>query len=151
MDDQAAGRRKRRRRSAHTTGTPVWKSSRPTLTQCTEKQFLNDLVDFMAERLDRKYDSDNFPDAILNGRKLDLFNLYREVVRRGGYGCAWACDDAEACRHLLVAWGLLSLAYCQHVRDSVSGGEPACHTLPNDSMRSLLDEIAVLWHAFAAS
>lgn len=27
-----------------------------------------------------------FPDAVLNGSKIDLFNLYREVVRRGGFG-----------------------------------------------------------------
>ena len=30
---------------------------------------------------------ETFPDAILNGRPLDLFALYKEVVRRGGYRC----------------------------------------------------------------
>ena len=87
MDGAVAGKRKRRRRSAQT-GTPAWRTSRPSLATCTEKQFLADLVDFMRERLDRKYDTEHFPDAILNGRRLDLFNLYKEVVRRGGYGCA---------------------------------------------------------------
>ncbi|KAK9800299.1 hypothetical protein WJX73_007633 [Symbiochloris irregularis] len=81
----AAGRRKRRRKGVPE-GANVWKTSRPPMLTCTEKQFLNDLCDFMRERLNRKYDPDNFPDAILNGRRLDLFKLYKEVVRRGGYG-----------------------------------------------------------------
>jgi hypothetical protein len=29
--------------------------------------------------------SDNFPEVVLNGKRLDLFNLYREVVSRGGF------------------------------------------------------------------
>ena len=86
MDGEVAVRRKRRRRSA-AAGTVAWKTSRPVLPQCTEKAFLTDLCDFMRERLDRNYDAESFPDAILNGRRLDLFNLYKEVVRRGGYGC----------------------------------------------------------------
>lgn len=37
------------------------------------------------ERKHAKINSDNFPDAVLNGQRLDLHNLYREVSQRGGW------------------------------------------------------------------
>jgi len=33
----------------------------------------------------KRLNRDTFPDAILNGAKLDLFALYKEVVSRGGF------------------------------------------------------------------
>lgn len=40
---------------------------------------------------------DVFPDTILNGRQLDLFNLYKEVVKRGGirYVASHSADGNE--------------------------------------------------------
>jgi hypothetical protein len=62
-----------------------WKSSRPALPQCSEEAFLSDLIAFLTERQGRQIDPRTFPEAILNGSKLDLFHLYKEVCSRGGY------------------------------------------------------------------
>ncbi|KAK9814581.1 hypothetical protein WJX72_008178 [[Myrmecia] bisecta] len=64
---------------------PVWESDRPSLSRCSEAVFLKDLVAFLEARRGRKIDMANFPEAVLNGAKLDLFNLYKEVCQRGGY------------------------------------------------------------------
>eukprot|EP00884_Botryococcus_braunii_P018880 jgi/Botrbrau1/5676/Bobra.0071s0017.1 len=62
-----------------------WKSGRPALRLCTEEDFLDDLHLFLTERKVRQVPArEAFPDAILNGSKLDLFNLYKEVCQRGG-------------------------------------------------------------------
>lgn len=58
---------------------------------CGERAFLEDLCAFHRERGGRpSAHPDTFPDAILNGTQLDLFNLYREVTQRGGFQCARA-------------------------------------------------------------
>jgi hypothetical protein len=58
------------------------------MPECSEAQFLEDLCAFHRERLGKKAASpDSFPDAILNGTRLDLYNLYREVTSRGGFRC----------------------------------------------------------------
>ena len=62
------------------------------LTWCALPQ---DLCNFLREKLDRRVDPEIFPDAILNGRRLDVFNLYKEVTRRGGFGCTPACLQLE--------------------------------------------------------
>ncbi|CAD7704105.1 unnamed protein product [Ostreobium quekettii] len=62
-----------------------YKSNRPSLDQCTEQDFLGDLIAFLQERRGKVIDLEKFPEAVLNGVKLDLFNLYREVCSRGGF------------------------------------------------------------------
>lgn len=44
----------------------------------------------------RQVDPDTFPDAVLNGSRLDLFGLYREVVTRGGFTCVPPCCALHA-------------------------------------------------------
>ncbi|CAH9088676.1 unnamed protein product [Cuscuta europaea] len=56
---------------------------------CSEEEFLQDVMQFLKLRghirLIPQGGLAEFPDAVLNARRLDLFNLYREVVTRGGF------------------------------------------------------------------
>ncbi|XP_022844418.1 AT-rich interactive domain-containing protein 4 [Olea europaea var. sylvestris] len=56
---------------------------------CSEEEFLKDVMQFLIlrghNRLIPQGGLAEFPDAILNAKRLDLFNLYREVVTRGGF------------------------------------------------------------------
>ncbi len=56
--------------------------------ECSEAQFLEDLCAFHCERNGKNVTPETFPDAILNGSRLDLYNLYKEVTSRGGIKCA---------------------------------------------------------------
>eukprot|EP00884_Botryococcus_braunii_P005436 jgi/Botrbrau1/14894/Bobra.0248s0011.2 len=60
--------------------------SRRSLEQMTEEEFLQDLVAFLTERneLDLAKQLTN-KRVTCNNRPLDIFNLYREVMRRGGF------------------------------------------------------------------
>ncbi|XP_051135750.1 AT-rich interactive domain-containing protein 4 [Andrographis paniculata] len=62
---------------------------RSPLHVCSEEEFLNDVMKFLIlrghNRLIPQGGLPEFPDAILNAKRLDLFNLYREVVTRGGF------------------------------------------------------------------
>jgi hypothetical protein len=66
--------------------------SRAPIGTCTEEVFLSDLVNFLKNQLKRSIDPATFPEIILNGSKLDVFTLYREVCRRGGYEAANRID-----------------------------------------------------------
>ncbi len=46
------------------------------------------MCEYLSERKGKRLNRDTFPDAILNGVKLDLMALYKEVVSRGGFKCA---------------------------------------------------------------
>lgn len=50
-----------------------------------QEEFLQDVCAFHRSRGVKNVSPDNFPDAILNGRRLDVYNLYREVTTRGGF------------------------------------------------------------------
>ncbi|KAG5021631.1 hypothetical protein JHK85_017973 [Glycine max] len=56
---------------------------------CSEEEFLKDVMEFLIlrghNRLIPQGGLTEFPDAILNGKRLDLYNLYKEVVTRGGF------------------------------------------------------------------
>ena len=52
-----------------------------------QEEFLQDLCAFHRSRGIKNVSPDNFPDAILNGSRLDVHNLYREVTSRGGFRC----------------------------------------------------------------
>ncbi|CAK9171162.1 unnamed protein product, partial [Ilex paraguariensis] len=56
---------------------------------CAEEEFLKDVMQFLIlrghTRLIPQGGLAEFPDAVLNAKRLDLFNLYREVVSRGGF------------------------------------------------------------------
>ncbi|CAL9247921.1 unnamed protein product [Arabidopsis halleri] len=56
---------------------------------CSEEEFLRDVMQFLLirghSRLVPPGGLAEFPDAVLNSKRLDLFNLYREVVSRGGF------------------------------------------------------------------
>lgn len=60
-------------------------SARPPLSHCSESEFLDDVCAYLSERKGKRLNRDTFPDAILNGAKLDLHTLYKEVVSRGGF------------------------------------------------------------------
>ncbi|KAJ7552209.1 hypothetical protein O6H91_06G046200 [Diphasiastrum complanatum] len=57
---------------------------RPPISECSE-----DVMQFLSSRghgrLIPPMGVETFPDAVLNGKRLDLYNLYREVVSRGGF------------------------------------------------------------------
>jgi hypothetical protein len=59
------------------------------MRECTEEDFLQDLIDFLGSRGQSRLippaGVDAFPEVVLNGKRLDLYNLYREVVSRGGF------------------------------------------------------------------
>ena len=50
-----------------------------------QEDFLQDLCAFHRSRGIKNVSPDNFPDAILNGSRLDVYHLYREVTSRGGF------------------------------------------------------------------
>ncbi|KAL9269129.1 AT-rich interactive domain-containing protein [Drosera capensis] len=62
---------------------------RASIHLCPEEEFLKDLMQFLIlrghARLVPQGGFAEFPDAILNSKRLDLYNLYREVVSRGGF------------------------------------------------------------------
>ncbi|XP_020582386.1 LOW QUALITY PROTEIN: AT-rich interactive domain-containing protein 4-like [Phalaenopsis equestris] len=63
--------------------------SRAPIQVCHEEEFLKDVMQFLVlrghSRLVPQGGLSEFPDAILNAKRLDLYNLYREVVSRGGF------------------------------------------------------------------
>ncbi|KAL3697125.1 hypothetical protein R1sor_011201 [Riccia sorocarpa] len=63
--------------------------SRQPIEDCAEEDFLADLIKFLVSRghgrLIPPAGAEAFPEVILNGKRLDLYNLYREVVSRGGF------------------------------------------------------------------
>jgi hypothetical protein len=63
--------------------------NRPPMVQCKEEEFLPDLISFLETRghgrLIPPAGVDAFPEVVLNGKRLDLYNLYKEVVSRGGF------------------------------------------------------------------
>jgi len=65
---------------------------RPAIDVCTNAEFLSDLVSFLKTQLGRTVDTATFPEISLNGSKLDVFTLYCEVCRRGGYAAANRID-----------------------------------------------------------
>ncbi|KAL9228482.1 hypothetical protein vseg_004060 [Gypsophila vaccaria] len=62
---------------------------RAPIQLCAEDDFLKDVMQFLIlrghNRLIPQGGLAEFPDAILNSKRLDLYNLYREVVSRGGF------------------------------------------------------------------
>ncbi|XP_057981938.1 AT-rich interactive domain-containing protein 4 isoform X2 [Malania oleifera] len=62
---------------------------RSPIQYCSEEEFLKDVMQFLIlrghTRLIPQGGLAEFPDAILNAKRLDLYNLYREVVSRGGF------------------------------------------------------------------
>ncbi|KAK6911804.1 ARID DNA-binding domain [Dillenia turbinata] len=62
---------------------------RSPIQVCSEEEFLRDVMQFLIlrghTRLIPQGGLAEFPDAILNAKRLDLYNLYREVVSRGGF------------------------------------------------------------------
>lgn len=63
--------------------------NRRPMHECSEDEFRKDVMQFLISRghgrLVPSTDVESFPDAVLNGKRLDLYNLYREVVSRGGF------------------------------------------------------------------
>lgn len=63
--------------------------NRPSIHECSDEEFRKDVMMFLISRghtrLVPSTDLEAFPDAVLNGKRLDLYNLYREVVSRGGF------------------------------------------------------------------
>ncbi|KAL0912206.1 hypothetical protein M5K25_018166 [Dendrobium thyrsiflorum] len=63
--------------------------NRCSIHDCSEEEFLKDLVQFLIlrghQRLVPPGGLSDFPGAVLNTKRLDLFCLYKEVVTRGGY------------------------------------------------------------------
>ncbi|CAL9205428.1 unnamed protein product [Musa hybrid cultivar] len=63
--------------------------NRSSIQVCSEVEFLEDVTQFLVlrghNRLVPQGGISKFPDAVLNAKRLDLFNLYRQVVSRGGF------------------------------------------------------------------
>lgn len=77
---------------AHSVGLSATKKHgclRQSLDECSEEEFIEDLMQFLVSRghgkLIPQTGIDSFPNVVLNGKRLDLYNLYREVVTRGGF------------------------------------------------------------------
>ena len=60
-------------------------STRPSLSKCSEEEFLDDVCSFLRANRGQAIERADFPDAILNGSQLDIFALYKETATRGGY------------------------------------------------------------------
>ncbi|XP_042469732.1 AT-rich interactive domain-containing protein 4-like isoform X2 [Zingiber officinale] len=62
---------------------------RSPIQDCSEEEFLEDVMQFLSHRghsrLVPQGGISEFPDVVLNAKRLDLFNLYKEVVSRGGF------------------------------------------------------------------
>ncbi|KAK4746855.1 hypothetical protein SAY87_025892 [Trapa incisa] len=62
---------------------------RSPIQVCSEEEFLRDVMQFLIvrgyNRLVPQGGLAKFPDVVLNAKRLDLFNLYKEVVSRGGF------------------------------------------------------------------
>eukprot|EP00249_Psilotum_nudum_P022396 c28503_g1_i1 orf=565-3126(+) len=62
---------------------------RRPIHDCSEEELLKDVMQFLISRghsrLVPSSGIESFPDAILNGKRLDLYNLYKEVASRGGF------------------------------------------------------------------
>ena len=66
-----------------------YNSTRPSsLQECSEQDFLEDLCLFWSSRKGTRLTVDTFLDTVLNGVRLDVWNLYKEVCQRGGFTCA---------------------------------------------------------------
>ncbi|XP_042398717.1 AT-rich interactive domain-containing protein 4-like isoform X1 [Zingiber officinale] len=63
--------------------------NRSPIQDCSEEEFLEDVMQFLLHRghsrLVPQGGLSEFPDVVLNAKRLDLFNLYKEVVSRGGF------------------------------------------------------------------
>ncbi|XP_062114384.1 AT-rich interactive domain-containing protein 4-like [Humulus lupulus] len=62
---------------------------RSPIHACSEEEFLKDVMQLLMLRGHTQLIPQSviaeFPDAILNGKRVDLCNLYKEVVTRGGF------------------------------------------------------------------
>ncbi|XP_030467799.1 AT-rich interactive domain-containing protein 4-like [Syzygium oleosum] len=62
---------------------------RSSIQVCSEEEFLKDVMHFLTvrghARLIPPGGLAEFPEAVLNAKRLDLYNLYKEVVSRGGF------------------------------------------------------------------
>lgn len=61
-------------------------SDRRGIIECSEREWMEDYCSFCSSQMGRRVTPETWPDAVLNGVPLDVFNLYREVVTRGGFG-----------------------------------------------------------------
>ena len=104
--EDGAGAAKRRKLAAAATPTPVWKSQRPRMKECSEAQFMEDLCAFHRERNGKNVTPETFPDAILNGSRLDLYRLYKEVTTRGGIKCVAIFSETQFISH----WNVLLMS-----------------------------------------
>ncbi|KAK3123565.1 hypothetical protein QOZ80_8AG0632820 [Eleusine coracana subsp. coracana] len=63
--------------------------NRLPIQDCSEEDFLKDVMHFLIQRghtrLVPQGGVAEFPDAVLNSKRLDLYTLYKEVVSRGGF------------------------------------------------------------------
>lgn len=88
---------------------------RPPLNICSEEQFLEDLVIFLSVLRGKAIERSRFPDAVLNGSALDLFNLYKYVL---------ACARAHmcVCGHMRLPWGGGGAGMWDWIRSVLAGG-----------------------------
>ena len=80
--------------------TDPWFSQRRPLSECTEEDFLTDLMAFLQDRQGKSFEVESFSFPVIQeGKQLDLFSLYKTVVGGGGYrqaggdqGLNWTTD-----------------------------------------------------------
>ena len=62
-----------------------WTSERPPLEMCSKEELVDDIRRFLEHRRGKVLLPSSFPEAVLNGRQLDIEGMYRIVCRRGGF------------------------------------------------------------------
>ena len=60
-------------------------SSRPPLAECSKEELLDDIRRFLEHRRGKVLLASSFPEAVLNGKQLDISAMYRTVCHRGGF------------------------------------------------------------------
>lgn len=72
---------------------------------------MEDLCAFHRERNGKNVTPETFPDAILNGSRLDLYRLYKEVTTRGGIKCVAVSSET----HFISHWNVLLMSLFSNV------------------------------------
>lgn len=60
-------------------------SERAPLPSCSKEELVDDVRRFLEHRKGKVLLPSSFPEAVLNGRQLDIDAMYRTVCRRGGF------------------------------------------------------------------
>ena len=80
-----------------------WASTRPPLEECSKEDLLDDIRRFLEHRRGKVLLASSFPEAVLNGKQLDLNAMYRTVCRRGGFAADSTMNWGGKVRAMIVS------------------------------------------------